>query len=225
MSFAAPLPTFDPPSYTFEPEFTGPAPRPLADSVLDGPYARDRRKTLVRLTVFGLLCFVLPYVPGIATLAYYLLFLRYLNWIGLACLVIAAGAAVHYSLRLGAFRYVRLGEPLVARIEQLSVQPSRLGHGNVNHVARLVYRHPQTGAVSETLVRSADIAPLQRYKYEVRVKPGDHVTAVYLPGKKIEKSLRLYAFLDLSPDVNIRAAAGAASSLRAAAGILAVVAI
>jgi hypothetical protein len=221
---AASAPTFDPPSsYAFEPELTGPPPRPLADSVLDGPYARDRRKTLVRLTVIGLVCFVLPYVPGIDTLAYYILPLGYLNWIGLAALVIAAGAAVRYTLRLGAFRYLRFGEPLAARVEQVSVQPSRLGHGSVNHVARLVYRHPQTGAMAETVVRSADIGALYQSRYAVRFKAGDYATAVYLPGKKVEKSLRLYAFLDLSPEVNIRAES-AASALRAAVGILAVVA-
>jgi hypothetical protein len=38
------------------------------------------------------------------------------------------------------------------------------------------------------------------------------VTAVYLPGR-LDKTLRIYGFLDLSPDVNMRARAKAPSSL------------
>src|SRR4051812_46639929 len=116
---ASAAPDFAPPGgYAFEPELTGPPPRPLADSLNDGPYARESRGRMVKVFAAGLICFVLPYVPGVETLAYYLLPLAYLEWIGLGLLVLAIGQAVHYSLRRGAFRYVRDGETLVARIVQ-----------------------------------------------------------------------------------------------------------
>jgi hypothetical protein len=208
---------FAPPAgYVFEPELTGIAPRMIADRLADGPYARGRRSLLMRLFALGLCCFVLPYVPGVATLAYYLLFLQYLNWIGVAILLIACGSAVHYALRRGPFRYVRNGEPLVARVEGLTTVRAAVGHGLFAYQATLAYRHPETGAVVQTAVKSQDIAPLQQHRFAPRFQVGDYVTALYLPGKKVEKSLRLYAFLDLSPEVNIRQATTAESSLRAA---------
>jgi hypothetical protein len=204
-----------PPGYVFEPELTGPAPRMIVDRLADGPYARERRSVIARLFAFGVLCFVLPYIPGVSALAYYLLFLQYLNWIGLALVLIGCGCAVHYALRLGPFRYVRNGEPLVARVEQLTTVRAAIGHGAFAYQATLVYRHPETGALTQTAVKSRDIAPLKQYRYAPRFAIGDYVTALYIPGKKVEKSLRLYAFLDLSPEVNMRPDVTAESSFRA----------
>jgi hypothetical protein len=50
--------------------------------------------------------------------------------------------------------------------------------------------------------RSNDFAAATKDAYEIPFKVGDEVTGVYLPGR-LDKSLRLYAFLDLSPDVNL----------------------
>jgi hypothetical protein len=206
--------------YSFEPEFTGPPPRHLPDNLLHGPYARESRANIVRVFALGLTCFVLPFVPGVDTLSYYLLPLGYLHWIGLAALAIAAGGAFHYALRLGPFRYVREGEPLVVRVTQLGLEASSYGHGIAHYKAQIVYRHPQTGALTHSIVKTKDLSVLQQRKYDPRLKPGDYVTAVYLPGKKIEKSLRLYAFLDLSPDVNIRADVSSPSAAFGALRIL-----
>jgi hypothetical protein len=200
---AAPM-DFSPPTYSFEPELTGPVPRPLPDNILNGPYAQDSRKQLMRIFATGLVCFLLPYVPGMQTLSYYVVPLDYLDWIGAAALAIAAGGALHHSLRFGAFRYVKQGQPLVARVTHLGTQTS--AHGQFTHSAVIAYRHPETGAVVHTPVQTKAIAPSHAHRYAPPFGAGDYVTAVYLAGKDVEKTIRLYAFLDLSPDVNIRTA-------------------
>jgi hypothetical protein len=216
---------FTPPGgYAFEPEFTGVPPRPLPDSLDNGPYARRTRSIIVRLWAVGLLCLVLPYVPGVATLSYYLLPLGYLGWIGLAVLALAAARTLHYSLRRGPFRYVRDGVPLVARVARLSLEAAPAGHGLQAYRATLVYRHPETGALLQSNVKSNDITAVNLSQYEPSFGVGDYVTAVYLPGRKIEKTLRLYAFLELSPDTNIRRAQPASSPLKNALGAVALVA-
>jgi hypothetical protein len=217
---------FAPPSnYAFEPELTGPTPRPLQDNLNDGPYARETRTQLSRVFAVGLTCFVLPYVPGVQTLSYYLLPLAYLDWIGLAALVIAAGRTLHYVLRRGPFRYVKDGQPFVARVMTLALEPSPIGHGAARFKATLIYQHPETGVVTQSATTTKDLSTLQQARYAPRFQVGDYVTAVYLPGKNVEKSLRLYAFLDLSPDVNIRAIASTSSTLRTALVAIGVVAL
>ena len=217
---------FAPPGgYSFEPELTGPAPRALDPSLNEGPYASESRRSVVRLFLFGLICFVLPYVPGVRTLAYYLLPLGYLDWIGIAALVIAAGAGLHLALRLGPFKYVRHGQPLIARITHFDVEPHSFAQGSYCYKAVLLYRHPETGALAHTIVRSKAVAPIAQHKYAPRLDVGDYATAVYIPGKDVESSLRLYAFLDVSPRTNIRAGQDAGSAASQALYIVAVFAL
>jgi hypothetical protein len=199
--------TFDPPSnHAFEPELRLPAPRRVDERVLRGPYATSRRAVIARLFTGALVCFALQCVPAVETLAYYLLFLRYLGWIGLTLLAIAVGALVHYILRLGVLRYVREGQPLVARVARLETIPT--GPNVYAYRALLVYRDPETGTVTHSAVKSRDIPPLFRHRFDLRLREGEYVTALYMPGRDVADSLRLYAFLDVSPDVNLRAAPG-----------------
>jgi hypothetical protein len=69
-------------------------------------------------------------------------------------------------------------------------------------VAAIVFREPETGELVQAQVKSNDFSSARKDAYDAPFKVGDDVTAVYLPGR-LDKTLRLYAFLDLSPDVNL----------------------
>jgi hypothetical protein len=216
---------FDPPSgYAFEPELTGPPPRPLPSSIEDGPYARRFRANMTRGFTFGSLCLLLRSVPGVDTLAYYFLPFGHLDWIGLASVAITAVSLAQYVLRLGPFRYVRRGEAIVVRIVQLTIVEVPLTHAAA-HRAAFVYRHPDTGAIARAVARSNEFPPVRADEHALPFKVGDYATAVYLPGRRFERSLQLYAFLDLSPRVNTQSVPIEESSRRSAMGIFALMAI
>jgi hypothetical protein len=213
------------PSYTFEPEFTGQPPRPVPDRLDQGPYARRRRAGIAAAAVAGLACLVFSRAPGVDVLARYVLPLAYLHWIGLAALLLAAGGYVSLSLRRGPFAYVRDGLPLAARVIDLAKTPTTIVNGQPSThalVAAVMFRHPQTGELTRADVKSNDFSSMRKDAYDASFKVGDDVTAVYLPGR-LEKTLRLYAFLDLSPDVNIKARAEKEDSPWKVAALLALI--
>src|SRR6185436_20437670 len=123
-------PVFSPPSgFAFEPEFTGEPPRALPESLSQGPYARGRHMAALGFLTFGLLCLAGSRLPGVPTLAYYVLPLGYLSWIGLGSLAVAALSHAEHALRRGPYRYVRDGRPLVARVVSLVKAPSTMMNG------------------------------------------------------------------------------------------------
>jgi hypothetical protein len=68
--------------------------------------------------------------------------------------------------------------------------------------ATIVFEHPETREPVQGTTRSNDFSAATKDAYEIPFKVGDDVTGVYLPGR-LDESLRLYPFLDLSPDVNL----------------------
>jgi hypothetical protein len=194
-------------SYAFEPEFTGHPPRPLPDRLAEGPYARRRKAGAIALAAAGTGCLLLSRAPGLDVLARYFLPLAYLQWIGLGLLVLAAWIYVSFALRMGPFRYVREGLPLAARVIELLKAPTAMVNGAPSthaFLANVVFWHPETGEPTQAEVKSNDFSSARKDAYQAPFKVGQDVTAVYLPGR-LEKTLRIYAFLELSPEVNLRA--------------------
>jgi hypothetical protein len=192
--------------YVFEPEFTARPPRPIPDRLDDGPYARRRRSAAITLALTGLVCLLLAGAPGVEVLARYVLPLGYLKWIGIALLVSAAGAYLALSLRIGPFRYVRDGLPLAARVVEIAKVPTAIVNGAPSthgFVATVIFRDPETGDLAQADVKSSDFSSARKDAYETPFRVGDDVTAVYLPGR-LWQTMRLYAFLELSPQVNLR---------------------
>jgi hypothetical protein len=197
--------------YSFEPEFTGPPPRLIPDRLDEGPYPREQRTRALLLFAFGFLCLLLSRAPGVDVLALYVLPLGYLSWIGLLALAGGAAAYIPLALRRGPFRYVRDGLPLAVRVLDLVKGPRVIINGQPSthgFVATVAFRHPDTGEVEVVAVKSNEFSSSRKDAYDTPFKVGDDVTAVYLPGR-LEKSLRLYSFLELSPDVNLRMASTA----------------
>lgn len=220
---------FSPPaSYAFEPELLGPAPRPIPELLRQGPYAQRRRDAVRALLASGAGALLLDAVPGVEVLGLYLLPLAYLSWIGFGALALAAFSWLDTRLRLGPFRYVREGAPLVVRVVDLVKGPSRSVNGQPTHyayTASVAFAHPETALPSAAQLRSDDFPASRRDDFDTPFRIGDYVTAVYLPGR-LEKSLRLYAFLGLHPELSLRRrGAAAASPAQIAAGGLALAAI
>ena len=200
--------------YSFEPEFTGQPPRPIPDRLDEGPYPREQRTRAFLLLAFGFLCLLLSRAPGIDVLALYVLPLGYLSWIGLLLLAGAALAYLPLALHRGPFRYVRDGLPLAVRVLDLVKGPRVIINGQPSthgFVATVGFRHPETGEVEVAAVKSNEFASARKDAYDTPFKVGDDVTAVYLPGR-LGKTLRLYSFLELSPEVNLRMSSTARAS-------------
>lgn len=203
------------PGYAFEPELTGPPPRPVPDRLDRGPYARDRRRVALLLAVLGAACVAVASAPGVERVALYVLPLAWLDWIGAGLLALAGAGYLPVALHSGPFRYVKHGLAIPARVLGVVKTPTVLHDGvPAAHafVALVAFRHPETGTPAQAEVRSNEFSSARKDAYDTPFRVGDDVTAVYLPGA-LEKSLRLYPFLELSPDRHLRSA----SAPRAAA--------
>jgi hypothetical protein len=157
------------------------------------------------MAIAGVVCLLLSRAPGVEVLARYVLPLGYLAWIGLFLVVAGAVAYVLLALHTGPFRYVRDGIPLAVRVVDVVKAPASFYNGQPStyaFFATIVFEHPETAELVQGTTRSDDFAAAAKDAYEIPFKVGDDVTGVYLPGR-LDKSLRLYPFLDLSPDVNL----------------------
>jgi hypothetical protein len=231
MAAAAPPGALDltpPAGFAFPQELQGPAPRAIPPRLRQGPYARRRQDAVRASLIFGTGALLLDAVPGVELLSLYVLPFAYLTWIGLAALAFAALVWLDARFRLGPFRYVRDGVPLGVRVVDLVKGPSVVMNGQTTHyafTAALAFLHPETAVPCGVQLKSDDFAASRRGDTDTPFRIGDYVTAVYLPGK-LEKSLRLYAFLELSPEASLRRrAAAAASPAQVAGGLLALLAI
>jgi hypothetical protein len=223
-------PEFAPPSsYALEPELYGPPPRTIPDSLRQGPYARSRKTIVAGFAAFGILCLLLRSVPGMDTVAQYILPLQYLGWIGGTALVVAALLSLELVRNTGPFRYIRDGIPLTVRILALTKAPTMIVNGVPSRhafTAYVLFKHPESGELIKRQVQSNDFPSSQKDEYDTPFRVGDYVTAVHLPGK-LDKTLRVYAFLALSPAHDQRLRVGGStgeSPAKAAALALAVVA-
>ena len=154
------------PSYSFEPEFTGQAPRPVPDRLSERPYARSRRTVSLALVAVAAACLLLSRAPGIDVLARYVLPLAYLTWISGGTLALAAASYLPLALRRGPFRYVIEGVPLAVRILDVVKTPTagtagvyRLGP-TAHHVVPMFDERPRTGAAPRAR-RSARVAEVE----------------------------------------------------------------
>jgi hypothetical protein len=127
--------------------------------------------------------------------------------------------------RTGPFRYVREGLPLAVRVVGLQKAPSVVVNGTPTHhafVAQVLFPHPDSGELVQTEIRSDDFSSDRRDLYECPFRVGDYVTAVYLPGA-VEKTLRIYTFLELSPERCLTRDPAAAASPWKTLGLVAIV--
>jgi hypothetical protein len=202
-----PIPSLAPPSgYAFEPELTGPTPRPLPELLKQGPHPASRRQSAAVLAAFGGFCVLLSTFPFVRTAGLYFLPLAWADWIGIGSLALALFGWANVALGLGRRRWVRDGIPLAVQIVELVKGPSAIVNGTPSQcrfTATVAFPHPQSGVPTLAQLQSDDFSWDARDAYDTPFRVGDHVTALYLAGK-LEQTLRLYAFLGLRPEHALR---------------------
>jgi hypothetical protein len=197
---------FEPPkNYEFEPEFQEQPPRSIPAELRLGRYARGKRKAVWGFLVAGAICLISSLLPIVRTWGLYLLPLQYLLWIGIGCFVISVLQLISYFWSGGPYRYVKEGMPMVARIHDLALRVKTMVNGQpqtYQFVARIEYQDPTTGQLSVVDTPSNDISAMFKESLTTSYKVGDYATAVYLTSDPA-KTLRLYGFLDLRPDLGV----------------------
>ncbi len=194
-----------PADYEFEPELLGPTPRPIPDELRSGPYGRGRRRGLYALGWVVCLCLLSANYWLFKELGKYILPFAYLWWIGWGAAAIWVVAFLRSRFSLGPYRYVRDGIPAVARILEIVKAPSVIVNGTPSqHAYNAVIELRRAGFDEPVVgrVKSFDFATWRKDVYRTTYRVGDYVTAVYLP-KEFEKTLQLYGFLGLRPDIGV----------------------
>jgi hypothetical protein len=216
------------PHHVLEPEFTGPPPRAIPESLRSGPYARRRRAALLGGFASGAACVLLAQLPWIERLAVYLLPLGYLDWLGAGLLALSAAGLAQHALTLGPYRYVRDGIPIPAEIGLiLKAVASEYNGSPATHRFEVAAQvsHPETGEPESLVFCSQGFPSGDRDAYAAPFRRGDVVTAVYLPGD-FERSVCLYPLLELNPAHSLRKAdrpGPAAARAKLALGVLALI--
>jgi hypothetical protein len=202
-----PVAGFTPPArYEFEPELHGPAPRPLPDALSRGPHLAQRRRGALALALFGGLCLLVSGIPLVRAAGLYFLPLAWASWIGVGSLALAGASWADLSLRAGRRRWVRDGSPLVAQVLELVKAPSAIVNGTPaqgRFTATVAFVYPETAVPAVAQLQSDDFSWDAREQYDTPFRVGDYVTALFLPGR-FEKSLRLYTFLGLRAEHELR---------------------
>jgi hypothetical protein len=194
-----------PPSYRFEPELQETPPRHFPEEFRNSPYFVRQRNAMVGLLVAGVLCVAFAQLPILHEWGLYVLPLAYLNWIGTGLLVLGAASWITSKQRRGPIQYVEEGTPLVARIRELVLRPTAIVNGQPTTYAfsaLIEYREPETGALVEKQVDSRGFSASAKDKYRTSYRVGEYVTAVYLKSNPA-KTLRLYGFLEIRPDIGL----------------------
>ena len=198
--------SFSPPAdYVFEPEFEAPVPRPVPSATRHGRYALKRRKAIYVLLWIGIFALLLAPLRFVKEVGKYFTPCEYLRWIGYGALLSAGVVFVKRFAIAGPYRYIREGTPLVARVLSLVKAPTLMVEGQPTADAILAiieFRNPDSGQLQTAEVKSTHFSSSVRAEYTTSFKVGDYVTAVYLHGD-LARSLRLYSFLDLMPDVGL----------------------
>ncbi len=202
----AELDPLDPPAdYAFEEELQGSTPRPRSAELSAGLHATRQRKAVSGLLIAAVICTTIGLLPFVQLCGLYLLPLAYITWIGIGLGALGILSFASHKLNKGPYRYVEEGLPLVARIRDLSLSPTAIVNGQpttYRFFALILYRDPESGEPRLAKVSSNDVGAGSKGQLTTTYRVGDYATAVYLPGK-LEKSLRLYGFLDLKPGLGL----------------------
>ena len=192
-----------PPDYTFEPEFQAAIPRPIPKAFRNGLHEQRWRTGLTSGLMVGTIFLLLSTFQFVRDLGYYILPLAYLDWAGWGTLAGTILAGIYHSAVTGRKIYVKQGQPIIVRVLAVDPYVRAMGEGRVfGFMTAIEYYRTDKNEIDYAMIPSGDVGnAILMKRYGVSIKPGDYVTAVSLP-EKFLKSLRLYGFLGLNPDVN-----------------------
>lgn len=200
---ASALGPFSPPDdYSFGDEFISVSPRPIPNQLKQGTYSRRWRYMTILYFIIGVLCILLGMTNIIQKLAYYVLVLQLIIYIGLVFIFIVGVKILLQISTPGAFLYVRDGNPSIGRV--LAIEKRFLHPGDEQKQFQIAvgveYKHPEKSEMCYTTLLSDRVVPRgDPENYSTSLQIGDYVTVVGFSGR-YEKTARLYGFLGLNPD-------------------------
>src|SRR5205807_1992899 len=86
----------------------------------------------------------------------------------------------------GGCKYIRYGQPVVARVVGLASTPRIIVNGVslLHHIVALIeYQDPTTSALRRAEAKSQPFLSLERANHTTSFRVGDYVTAIFLPGE------------------------------------------
>lgn len=201
------LPPFTPPAdYAFEPELTGPTPRPIPASIHDGLWDRWGREVFHLWSGGALLCAVLALIPAVRAAQIYVPPIRLLPWIAVVLAVVAVAQWLSHRYSSPPTRYLQHGVPLVGRILRLVKAPylvTRIGQPESYCIhAEVDFLHPHSGKHVMMEFSSASFPADQRHLFDTTYREGDYATLVCLP-EDFSRTVQLYGFLNLVPNLGL----------------------
>lgn len=203
---------FDPPaSVPSELELQAGPPRPIPEELRKGFFERRSQALVLYFLFLGAALFAASLLARGTTLGAYFLGTPYLAIA--AGVAFALGAAVFVVQRVspGAYRYVTEGFAVACRVLDARITVAAVHNGSPvswRYECLVELRHPEAGQLVTAPVRSPDFGERTKRLLARPIRIGEYLTAVSLPGK-FEKTLTLYGFLRLNPDVDFLREAGA----------------
>ena len=187
-------------------EFDGEIPRTIPRQLRRGSFQRRRRGHAIIYAVLGSCFMLVANWSVIQNLAFHILPLQYLGWIGFGMIGISLFLVLRNWLSKERYRYVIAGTPFVGRVLQVgdyftaTINPeTKAEQIEVQARVAVEYDNPETRGHEYADLISEEKWPIAKQsEYEVTVVPGDYVTLVAMPGK-IHESIKLYGFLGLDP--------------------------
>ena len=192
---------FRPPS-SLEPEFHAPPPRPIPEALRGGRYEHKRRTALFFGAFFAGSSFLAWVLSRGTTLDEYFLALPWFHWIAAGSAALTLLAAIVQQVRPGLYAYVRDGVPMPARVLDLRLVVAATANGvpsAYRYVCVVEYQAPGETSLRQGVVASPEFSEMFKKSTYTPLRVGDYATAVALPGR-LEATLALYGFLQLSPD-------------------------
>lgn len=197
---------FRPPTdYAFEPELTTPPPRPIPPELRQGRHATKQRRVAWGFLTAAVVCGLASQLGIVRTWGLYLLPLQYLHVAALICVLVAVITFLVARYRRGPYVYVEEGIALIARVRALELRPTMIMNAQpaaYQFLAEIEYADPETGEVVLAEVLSNEFSAALKDRLTTSFHVGDYATAVYLP-QDPERTLRLYGFLDLRPELGV----------------------
>lgn len=198
-----PLGPFRPPS-RLEPEFHAPVPRPIPENLRRGRYEHKRRVSLLFGGFFAASALGVWVATRGTILDDYFLALPYFHVVAAVAAVLTVVAGVVQAIFPGRYAYVRDGIPMPCRIRDLRLVVAATANGAPSayrYLCTVEYRPPGATRSQLAVLPSPDFSEMFKKGTDTPLRTGDYVTAVALPGR-IEQTLTLYGFLQISPDVD-----------------------
>ena len=195
---------FDPSALVPPAEFAPPKPRPIPQNLAQGSHERTVKGGIIGTVIIGL-AFCLFSCTGLSrTMGYFIIGMAYSGWIGLGLMLIAGLYTVYHYATIGRFGYVRDGDLIGARLLRNEVWAGGYKNLYFGYTMMVEFLHPDTGERTLMHINTGNQGTRQEYsQFDLRLKPGDYVYLVRLPGKKLEKTLRIYGLLGLNHEQDL----------------------